>query len=56
MIKDAYVVINSDMIRRYKDVNPLIQFPEEIENPPRSWKVIEQIGKSQEAITVYYVK
>lgn len=56
MVKDAYVVINTDMIRRYKDVNPLIQFSEEIENPPKSWKVIEQIGKGQEAITVYYVK
>lgn len=55
-VKDAYVVINSDMIRRYKDVNRFMQFPEEIENPPKSWKVIEQIGKDQETITIYYVK
>ena len=56
MVKDAYVVINSDMIRRYKDVNPLIQFPEEIEKPPKSWKVVKNIGNDREAITIYYVK
>ena len=55
-IKDSYVVINSDMIRRYKDVNPLIQFPEEIENPPKPWKVIKSIGSNREAIVIYYIK
>ncbi|MBI2208859.1 glycosyltransferase family 39 protein [Candidatus Woesearchaeota archaeon] len=55
-VKDAYVVINSDMIRRYKDVNRFMQFPDEIENPSKSWKVIKQIGKCQEAVTIYYVK
>lgn len=56
VVKDAYVAINSDMIKRYKDVNPLIQFPEEIEAPPKSWKAVKNIGNDLEAIIIYYVK
>jgi len=54
-IKDSYVVINTDMIKRFKDVHKNAKFPEDIENPPNKWTVIKQLGKGEERITIYYI-
>ncbi len=55
-IKDSYVVINRDMIKKLREANRKKVFPEEVDNPPAEWKVIKEIGKDDEKkITIYYI-
>ena len=54
-IKDAYIVINRDIIKREKEANKNTKFPEEVDNPPENWITIEEIGKDDEnKIIIYY--
>jgi len=53
-IKDSFIVINADMIRRLKEANKNREFPKEINNPPNSWIIIKEIGKGKNRVTVYY--
>ena len=58
-IKDSYVVINSDMIKRLRDSAkmriPALKLPSEIDNPPEDWIKVKELGKGQKKISVYYV-
>lgn len=54
-IKDSYVVINRDMIKNLREANRKRTFPKEIDNPPESWRIIREIGKDENKITLYYL-
>ena len=54
-VKDSYIVINRHMIRNLKEANKNLKFPDEIENIPKEWKIIKEIGKiEKDKIIVYY--
>ena len=54
-LKDVYILINKRMINKLKEAREDREFPEEIENPPKSWTVVKEIGKEEEnRIIVYY--
>lgn len=56
-IKDAYVVVNKWMIRNLKESNKKLEFPKEIDNPPKNWKIIKEIGMDKEnKVIVYYAQ
>ncbi len=50
-IRDAYVVINPEMIKNLKEANKNKTFPAEIENPPKNWQVVKDND-----IIVYYIQ
>jgi len=53
--EDSYVIINRNMIRNLKEANKNLVFPDEIENIPKEWKVIKEIGRiEKDKIMVYY--
>ena len=54
IIKDAYVLVNKYMINRLKEAHKDIEFPEEIDNPPESWKITKEIGEGENKIIIYY--
>jgi len=54
-IKDAYVIINREMIRKLREANKKRTFPKEVDNPPENWEVIKEIGKDDKnKIIIYY--
>tara|TARA_B100000315_G_scaffold250682_1_gene283916 strand:+ start:2356 stop:3801 length:1446 start_codon:yes stop_codon:yes gene_type:complete len=54
-VKDSYIVINLHMIRNLKEANKNLKFTDEIENIPKDWKIIKEIGKiEKDKIIVYY--
>ena len=54
-LRDVYVVVNKGMIRKLKALN--YTFPKEIENPPKNWKMVKEIGEGDEKkIIVYYIQ
>tara|TARA_Y100000310_G_C20652220_1_gene800069 strand:- start:675 stop:2120 length:1446 start_codon:yes stop_codon:yes gene_type:complete len=56
-INNAYIVINKEMIKNLKEANKKRVFPPEIENPPKTWTIIKEVGKNNEnKIIVYYVQ
>ena len=56
-INNAYIVINKEMINNLKEANKKRVFPPEIENPPKTWTIIKEVGKNNEnKIIVYYVQ
>lgn len=56
IIKDSYIVINRYMIRNLKEANLNLRFPDEIENHPKHWRVIKEIGPVEEdRIIIYYI-
>ncbi len=59
-IKDSYVVINSDMIKRMRDSAkrriPALKLPSEIDNPPEDWIKVKEIGKGEKKISIYYIR
>jgi hypothetical protein len=52
-VKDSYIMINSDMIRRQIEVHPNAEFPHYVRNPPDSWLIIR--GFDKEKIVLYYI-
>jgi len=55
VVKNSYVVINREMIRNLREANKNRVFPKEIDNPPKKWTVIKEIGKDDEnKIIIYY--
>ncbi|MBI2653365.1 glycosyltransferase family 39 protein [Candidatus Woesearchaeota archaeon] len=55
-VKDAYVIVNKKMLRNVVIANPWLKFPEEIENPPKNWKITKQVGKEEkDMILVYHI-
>ena len=55
-IKDAYIVINKEMIRNLREADLNKIFPAEINNPPKTWIIIKEIGKNNKnKIVVYYI-
>lgn len=56
-IRDSYIVVNKWMIRNLKESNMKLEFPEEIDSPPKNWKIIKEIGKdNKNNIVVYYIQ
>lgn len=53
-LKNTYIVANRDMISKLKAINFI--FPKEVENPPKNWKVIKEIGEEDKKIVVYQVQ
>ncbi|MBI2654886.1 glycosyltransferase family 39 protein [Candidatus Woesearchaeota archaeon] len=53
-IKDAYVVINNQMIKRLIAAKQELEFPSEIDAIPNNWTKVKEIGKSDENIIIYY--
>ena len=53
-IKDAYIIINKELIQGVMDAHKFISYdvPEEVYNPPENWKIIKEINKE---IILYYV-
>jgi hypothetical protein len=54
IIKDAYILVNKDMIRRLKESNNNTKFPVEIDNPLENWKITKEIGKGENRIIIYF--
>jgi len=54
-INNAYVLINSDMIRRLREANRKRTFPKEISKVPESWAIIKEMGRDENRIILYYV-
>lgn len=55
-VKDAYVVINRDMIKRLEDAHKQMKFKKEIHNPPKTWIVVKEIGEDDKRnIVIYYI-
>jgi 4-amino-4-deoxy-L-arabinose transferase-like glycosyltransferase len=55
-IKNSYIVINKEMIRNVKDANKYMKFPPEIEDPPKHWVKMREIGEEdKDKIIIYYV-
>ena len=54
-IKDSYVMVNGHMIRSLKEANKNLKFPEEIENIPKEWKTIKEIGSIEKDKIVIYL-
>lgn len=52
--RDSYIVINRRMIRNLREANHKIKFPEEIENIPKEWKVIKEVGSSEKDKIIIY--
>lgn len=59
-IKDSYVVINSDMIKRLRDsagnTDFFTDFPIEIDYPPEKWTKVKEVGKGEKKISIYYIR
>ena len=56
-IKNSYIVVNKWMIRNLKESNRKLEFPMEIDNPPKNWKIMKEIGKDKEnKIIIYYTQ
>lgn len=54
--KDAYIVINRYMIRNLVEANRNLRFPDEIQNPPKSWKIIKDAGSvEKDKIIIYQI-
>src|SRR3989338_842916 len=54
-IKDAYVIINRDMIKRLEDAHKQTKFKKEVHNPPESWIVVKEIGEDDKSkVVIYY--
>lgn len=53
-IKDSYVIINRHMVRNLKEANKNIKFPDEIENIPKEWKTIKEIGNIENDKIIIY--
>ncbi len=53
-VKDSYIVINKAMIKGLKEVNKNAKFPTEIDNPPKKWKVVREVGKNEKKAIFYY--
>ena len=54
-ISNAYVIINKAMIRRLREANKNTKLPVEIDNPPKRWGIVMEIGKTDtEKIILYY--
>jgi len=54
--KDAYVVVNKEMIRKLREAHENILFPDEISNTPKKWKLIKEIGNvDEDKILIYYI-
>ena len=54
VIKDSYVMINKRMIRNLKEANKNLKFPEEIENIPKEWGTIREIGNIENDKIIIY--
>jgi len=54
-IKDSYIVINQDMIQKLREANIKRVFPKEVDQIPDRWKLIKEIRKDENKITLYYV-
>jgi len=54
-IKDSYIVINPDMIRKLKEANRKRVFPKEVDQIPDRWKLIKEIRKDGNKIILYYI-
>jgi len=55
-LKNAYAVINRHMIRNLKEANENLIFPDEIENIPKEWEIIKEMGEIEEdEIIIYYI-
>ena len=55
-IKDSHVMINRHMVRSLKEANKNIKFPDEIENIPKEWKTIKEIGNiKNDKIIIYEI-
>ncbi|MEK6984242.1 MAG: glycosyltransferase family 39 protein [Nanoarchaeota archaeon] len=53
-LNNVHIVVNRWMIRNLKESNSKLEFPKELDGPPKNWKVIKQIGLEKEnAIVVY---
>ena len=54
-VMDSYIIINKRMIKGLKDANENMIFPDEIENPPKIWELVNEIGSNNEnKIMIYY--
>ena len=56
-IKNAYVIINNDMINNLIDAGYDLKFVDEISEIPQNWKLIKEIGTGKnKLIRIYSVK
>ena len=54
-IKDAYVVVNREMIRNLKEAYKDQKFPKEIYEPPEGWVIVKEAGNEYNKIILYRV-
>jgi len=53
-VEGSHVVINKHMIRNLREANPKIKFPQEIENIPKEWKTVKEIGNTENGKIIIY--
>ena len=53
-VDDAYVIINTDVIRNVKEANPWMEFPAEIENPKSTWELVKEFEAKEGIVQIYY--
>ncbi|MBI2135159.1 glycosyltransferase family 39 protein [Candidatus Woesearchaeota archaeon] len=56
-IRDAYVLVDKNIIQAVKEAHPFMEFSfqEEVFNPPAKWVIIKEAGKDQKSAALYYI-
>lgn len=54
-IRDSYVIINKDMIKRLIDANKNTKFPKELDDIPKKWELFKEIGVGKDIILIYHI-
>lgn len=54
-VRDSYVIINKDMIRKLSDANKNAKFPKETKVIPKKWELFKEIGEGKDIILIYYI-
>ena len=54
-VRDSYVIINKDMIKRLSDANKNTKFPKELDDIPKKWMPFKEIGEGKGTILIYYI-
>jgi len=54
-VRDSYVIINKDMIKRLIDANKNTKFPKELDDIPKKWELFKEIGVGKDIILIYHI-
>jgi hypothetical protein len=53
-ISDAYVIVNKAMIRHLREANKNVKLPVEVDNTPKKWKIVKEVGTNQKDKGIIY--